>query len=50
LGSVLCNLGLNLLFVPAWGVYGSAAGTAITFVVQAIALVWLGRRLFGVRL
>lgn len=50
LGSVLCNLVLNLLFVPVWGVYGSAAGTAITFVVQAVALVWLGRRLFGVRL
>ena len=44
------NALLNVLLIPLLGMYGSALGTALAFVLEAALLVVLARRLFGVRL
>lgn len=41
---------LNLLFIPAFGIYGAAFVTLITYVAEVILLAFYARRLFGVKL
>jgi len=41
---------LNLVFIPAYGIYGAAAVTSFTYFMEALILVILSRKLFGVRL
>jgi O-antigen/teichoic acid export membrane protein len=49
-GVVGGNALLNLLLIPWLGMYGSALGTALAFVLEAALLILLARRLFDVRL
>jgi O-antigen/teichoic acid export membrane protein len=49
-GLVLNNAVFNVLLIPPLGVYGAATATMLTFCLNALLLVILGRRLFGVRL
>lgn len=49
-GLVLWDALMNLVFIPLGGVVGAAVVTALTYIVQMIALIWLARRLFDVRL
>jgi O-antigen/teichoic acid export membrane protein len=46
---VVSNVALNALLIPFWGMYGSAVGTAIAFVLGALYLKWLARRYLGMR-
>jgi len=48
--SVLGNVALNVLLIPLLGIYGAATATAAIYVVEAIAVVILSRRLFNVSL
>lgn len=50
LGSVLSNVVLNAALIPPLGIIGAAAATAVAYIIQAVLLVILARRLFGVRL
>jgi len=49
-GFFLCNLLLNLLFIPLFGVHGSALGTALAFVAMALLLRMLARRVLQVHM
>ncbi len=44
------NLALNAALIPLFEISGAAAATALTYVGQSVVLVWLARRLFGVRI
>jgi O-antigen/teichoic acid export membrane protein len=41
---------LNLVFITTYGIYGAAAVTSFTYFMEALILVILSRKLFGVRL
>jgi len=49
-GLVLWDALMNLVFIPLGGVVGAAVVTALTYVLQMIALIVLARRLFEIRL
>ena len=46
--SALLNIGLNLIFIPLWGLQGAALGTLISFGVFLSAATYQGRRLVWV--
>lgn len=47
LAVVAANIALNLLLVPRIGILGAAVGTAVSYVIGMLALVWLARSLLG---
>ncbi len=47
---VASNIVLNLVFISLLSVHGAAAATALVFVLEAVCMVLLARRLLGVRL
>lgn len=47
---VVANALLNAALIPLLGINGSAAGTAIAYIVEAGLIVYYARRLFGVNL
>jgi O-antigen/teichoic acid export membrane protein len=49
-GLVLNDALLNLFFIPYYGIYGAAGVTALTYVLEAVVLVIMARKLFNVRL
>jgi O-antigen/teichoic acid export membrane protein len=44
----LVNVGLNLLLVPAYGMFGSAAATAAAFAVLFLGMTWYAQRVYPV--
>jgi len=49
-GLVVGDALLNLVFIPWWGINGAALVTALTYCAEAVLLLVLSRRLFGVKL
>jgi Na+-driven multidrug efflux pump len=49
-GSVLLNALLNFLLIPWLGINGSALATAVVFVMEALTVAVLARRVFGIAL
>jgi len=49
-GSVIGNVILNAVLIPALGIYGAAVATACIYVLEVVALVVIVRNLFGIRL
>jgi O-antigen/teichoic acid export membrane protein len=45
-GAALLNLGLNLVFIPIFGIVGAAAATVIAYAIALVVCAWLGRKLF----
>jgi O-antigen/teichoic acid export membrane protein len=43
------NIGLNLWWVPRWGMWGSAWATAVSYLIEAALMFAIGQRLFPVR-
>ena len=50
LSLVIIDALLNFAFIPLWGIYGAAVVTGFTYTMEAVLLVILTRKLFGVRL
>jgi O-antigen/teichoic acid export membrane protein len=46
--AALVNVGLNLLLVPRYGMFGSAAATAVAFAVLFLGMTWYAQRVFPV--
>lgn|GEM_PF-1084809 len=44
------NLGLNLLWVPSWGIMGAAISTLICYAMLFIFVVWAGRNVLTTRI
>jgi O-antigen/teichoic acid export membrane protein len=42
-----CNVALNLLLIPIWGIRGAALVTAATYGLQFAAMHWYARKFFG---
>jgi len=48
--SVGCNVGIDLLLIPHWGIYGAAVGTAVAQCVLGFGFLGVARRLMpGIR-
>lgn len=47
--SAVINIGLNLLFIPLWGIIGAAFATVVSHVVQSIMALIIGNRLYRIR-
>ena len=45
-GAALLNLGLNLVFIPVFGIAGAAAATVIAYFLSLLVCAWLGRKYF----
>ncbi|WP_339748329.1 lipopolysaccharide biosynthesis protein [uncultured Maricaulis sp.] len=45
-GAALLNLGLNLVFIPMFGIAGAAAATVIAYFIALLVCAWLGRKHF----
>lgn len=42
--SFLCNLGLNMLWIPAWGILGAALASSVSYGLEAlVVLAWTAR-------
>jgi O-antigen/teichoic acid export membrane protein len=44
--AAMVNIGLNLLFIPRFGIVGAAYATLLSFTFQAVLVYVIGRRLF----
>ncbi|WP_417492731.1 lipopolysaccharide biosynthesis protein [Maricaulis sp.] len=44
--AALLNLGLNLVFIPIFGIAGAAAATVIAYFLSLLVCAWLGRKFF----
>lgn len=49
-GSFLCNLGLNWLWIPHWGILGAALASSISYGLEALLILAWTAQLAGVRL
>ncbi|MBR9826274.1 MAG: oligosaccharide flippase family protein [Alphaproteobacteria bacterium] len=49
-GAAVLNLGLNLLFIPAFGLIGAAAATVIAYLLSLIICATIGQRYFALPL
>jgi len=47
--SAVINIGLNLLFIPYWGIIGSAKATVISHIVQSLFTLIASDRLYRIR-
>ena len=45
-GAAVLNLGLNLVFIPVFGIAGAAAATVIAYFLSLLVCAWLGRKYF----
>tara|TARA_R110002074_G_scaffold45703_10_gene117919 strand:- start:259 stop:1116 length:858 start_codon:yes stop_codon:yes gene_type:complete len=45
-GAAVLNLGLNLVFIPIFGIAGAAAATVIAYFLSLLVCAWLGRKYF----
>lgn len=48
--AVVGNIALNALMIPRFGTYGAAGTTALVIVLQALLIILLARKVFGVKL
>ncbi|WP_417483969.1 lipopolysaccharide biosynthesis protein [Maricaulis salignorans] len=49
-GAAVLNLGLNLVFIPMFGIAGAAAATVIAYFIALLICAWLGRKHFALPL
>jgi len=49
-GFMIFNVVLNLVLIPRYGIYGSVASTALSFVLTGLTMLMLGRREYSVPL
>tara|TARA_R110002072_G_scaffold156768_10_gene307339 strand:- start:775 stop:2232 length:1458 start_codon:yes stop_codon:yes gene_type:complete len=45
-GAAVLNLGLNLVFIPIFGIAGAATATVIAYFIALLVCAWLGRKYF----
>tara|TARA_R110000868_G_scaffold35549_4_gene127421 strand:- start:14495 stop:15952 length:1458 start_codon:yes stop_codon:yes gene_type:complete len=45
-GAAVLNIGLNLIFIPVWGLAGAAAATVLAYAIALVICAWLGRKHF----
>lgn len=45
-GAAVLNLGLNIVFIPIFGIVGAAAATVIAYFLALIVCAWFGRKFF----
>lgn len=48
--SVISNIILNVIMIPFLGIFGSAVATMMVYILEAFAVVYFSKKLFGIRI